>query len=590
MSVLIVHPDDSPIDDSPINDSPISGPWSRERWDFILDIGWAGKQTYARWEQQAGCPVRGFYSYAEGPADFLRIAETLKSARGFLVDGAGLDWWEILAPLQVMEMLQLALAKRVLGELGSAELVGTRPHPVAALLSRLSGRAIRYWREGDPGGWSGHLQRLQTAVSVLSPPQLLQAGLDKWDAAYRFRGRFSLPGSARTKGALLLPSSYANVTRVLNAYAQLIPEQQCLLVTTRMGGNMAGLAPNVLTKSLAGFAEFRMKESTRKELRGLERDWTRLQAGPLHDQEDLAWAARMGWFQSIGTSLERWLRLRDAWGSVLDREQIGSVLCGDENNATNRIPVLLAAQRRLPTVHCDHGALNVLLPLRSPACDTYLVKGEMERDYMARSAFLGPSFLGPSRMVVGAPFSFETPAQPERTPDSRRIVFFSEQLELTFGRTRILYEQLLPRLCELARRHGRRVVVKLHPFESLARRSALLTAVLCAQDRVLVDLAHGPLSEDLLRKTWFALTVESSVSVDCAIRGIPCFLCRWFATPLTGYDQQLVRHGAAQSLETPEDVMRIPEMLEGFVVTPEVRRGLWSPLPPGKLRTLLRIS
>ena len=169
-----------------------------------------------------------------------------------------------------------------------------------------------------------------------------------------------------------------------------------------------------------------------------------------------------------------------------------------------------------------------------------------------------------------------------------KVVFFSEQLELTMGRTRILYEELLPRLCALARTHNTRVVIKLHPFESRNQRREFVDAVVPLAERELVEMIEGPLTEELLGNTWFGLTVESSVAVDCAIRGIACFLCQWFATPVTGYDQQYVRYGAARELASPEDVARIPEMLEGFHIAPEVQRGLWNPIAPGKLKEILR--
>jgi len=153
-----------------------------------------------------------------------------------------------------------------------------------------------------------------------------------------------------------------------------------------------------------------------------------------------------------------------------------------------------------------------------------------------------------------------------------------------------LYEEALPPLCVIAREHGRRVKIKLHPFESAASRRRILTAVLRAAERDVVDVVQGALTEEFMADIWFAVTVESSVSVDCAIRGIPCFLCNWFTTPLVGYGKQFVRYGAARSLESPQEIARIPEMLQDFEITPEVQRRLWNPIEAARLGALLQSS
>jgi hypothetical protein len=429
---------------------------------------------------------------------------------------------------------------------------------------------------------------MKVAMGRLSAGQILQVALDKWDMDYRLRARVTPHGRAGSEATVLLPSAYSNVTRTLNAYAKVLPARRFLLVTTRKNGSMRGLAGNVRSRSLAGFARVRLADSTRREVRWLEHVWRGAREGVLRASEEMACADASGWFRDIGTRFERWLRVRDAWRYVLDEEPISAVLCGDENNAMNRIPVLLAARRNLPTVHCDHGALNALLPLRARACGTYLVKGEMEGDFMRRTFSIDRS-----RIREGAPFEpVAAGTGAGRTPGGSRgtIVFFSEQYELTLGRARILYEEVLPRLCGLARRHGTRVIVKLHPFESPASRGRMVEEVVPAADRGMVDLVHGPLSEELLASIWFAVTAESSVSVDCAIRGIPCFLCSWFVAPITGYEEQFVRYGAARRMESPEEILRIPEALQDFRITPEVRRGLWNPITPATLEALLQNS
>jgi hypothetical protein len=583
MKALLLHPDDSPFE----------GPWSESRWDFVIDLGWAGTHTYAQWENRLGCPVRGLYSFARGPEDFRWIADALKPGLGKLVDAFGLDWWEILAPLHFQPILELTLVGRVLREVGPVEMAATRAHSLVNLFAKTARHEVLLFLKRNESSMGRRLRRFKTAASLLSPSQLLQAALDKWDMDYRFRARLASRGSRPvSQASVLLPSGYANVTRMLAAYANLLPERKFLLVTTRSGGTMSHLPPNIRSSGLAKYAPKSISDSTREEVRALEEQWSILQKDVLGRTEELARASEVGCFMDIGKRFEPWLRIRVAWSKVLDKEQISAVLCGDENNATNRIPVLLASKRDLPTVLCDHGALDVLLPLRAPACDTYVVKGEMERDFMTRTFSIAHS-----RIALGAPAEYfshnaeknaDTGAQPGATIGT--IVFFSEQHELTHGRTRILYQEILPHLCAVARRHNTRVVVKLHPFESPADRLKLTAAAIPAADRELVDMVHGPLTPELMRNAWFGVTVESSVAVDCAIRGIPCFLCGWFITPLAGYGEQFVRYGAARRLESPEEIGQIPEMLQDFCITPEVRRGLWNPIAPATLEALLKNS
>jgi hypothetical protein len=414
----------------------------------------------------------------------------------------------------------------------------------------------------------------------LSAAQVLQVALDKWDTDYRLRSRVVRRRQAATEGAVLLPSGYENVTRILDAYARVLPERRFLLVTTRKSGEMRGLAANVRSTRLSGFARSELSVASRKEVRLLEDAWNRLQQRPLPEQIARANGGR--WFQDIGGSFEQWLRIRDAWREVLKTERIQAVLCGDENSPTNRIPVLLARRQGLPTLHCDHGALNALLPLRSPACGKYLVKGEMERDFMMQTFAVDSG-----RIEVGAPAGASSPARPV---SEGAIVCFSGEYELTQGRSQVLYKEVLPPLCTMARSHGKRLIVKLHPFESPASRGRLLKAVLSAGEREVVDLVYGPLTPELLGNIWFAITVDSSVSVDCAIRGIPCFLCLWFVTPVAGYGEQFVKYGAALGLESPQEIALIPKRLRTFEITPEAQRRLWNPIEAARLDTLLQGS
>jgi hypothetical protein len=77
----------------------------------------------------------------------------------------------------------------------------------------------------------------------------------------------------------------------------------------------------------------------------------------------------------------------------------------------------------------------------------------------------------------------------------------------------------------------------------------------------MLTVVSGPLSDDLLSRTWAAITVESTTVLDCAVRGIPCFLCEWLAFLPFGYLHQYARFGAGQLLRRVEDVAEIPRNL-----------------------------
>jgi hypothetical protein len=205
----------------------------------------------------------------------------------------------------------------------------------------------------------------------------------------------------------------------------------------------------------------------------------------------------------------------------------------------------------------------------------------MEKDYLVKECGVPRE-----RIFVGAPPESYFAARGERA--GTHIVFFSEPYELYYGRTETLYQELLPGLCAIAREHGRKVMVKLHPFESLTARSQLVERVLMDNDRKLVEVTADPVSERLLRKIWFSLTVESSVAVECALAAVPCFLCGWFDIDLYSYGKQYERFGAARILDDPADISRIPELLGSQRPGAEVRNRLYHPITREDLEAVLK--
>ena len=141
------------------------------------------------------------------------------------------------------------------------------------------------------------------------------------------------------------------------------------------------------------------------------------------------------------------------------------------------------------------------------------------------------------------------------------MVFFTEPYEISGWRSEEVYLDLLPRLCSLAQTCGLKLVFKLHPFESIRGHRKKLRRIL-GEKQCEIEVIAGPLTDDLWRKTKFALTVESSTALECAAKGIPVFLCTWLRDSYTGYVRQYAKFGAGHMLESPEQIADIPHLLE----------------------------
>ena len=252
----------------------------------------------------------------------------------------------------------------------------------------------------------------------------------------------------------------------------------------------------------------------------------------------------------------RWLRwgmaVRDAWMRVFETCAVVGCLSADDSNPYTRIPLLLAEQRGIPAVACHHGALDCRMAFKNLRFSNYLAKGEMERDYLERICGVE---CRPNSDRSGVPAETRLAASPAaeetgQAPRTRsRITFFTEPYEADFWRVEAIYREVLPRLCSAARRSGKTVVLKLHPFESARQRRSLVKRILSEDDRKLVSVTDAPLSGEILRRHWCAVTVESTVAFECASAGIPVFLCGWLRHAYSGYAPQYVRFGVGRMLK-----------------------------------------
>jgi|HubBroStandDraft_1064217.scaffolds.fasta_scaffold00112_6 hypothetical protein len=576
MKVLLVHP----------KDSPVEGSWANGSWDLVVDFGWAGAHCYAQWSRALDCPVRCLYSFFDWEKDVGEIKQALRFGLGSLVDEEGIDWWDLLAPIHYQQLIELRVLQKLAGEIAPApEVRITRPHRFAKALSTFLNTEITSFLPARSRPLPTQFGRYLEALQTLTRTQVLEIALDKWDTDYRLRRFISRSQTDSLRGpTVLLPSAYKNVTRVVSDYAQMLPDTKFLLVTTRQGCVTDDLPPNVACTSLASYAPIPRNGGTEREIVSLTSQLTRLW-GTIASSERLSSAYLSSTFSDLPLGLRNGLRVRDAWRRVFEREPICSVLCADENNLYTRLPTLLARRRGIRTVYCAHGALDVNVLIRGICSDSYLVKGEMEKDYLVRRCEV-PS----ERIIIGAPAGRRPSLRRDPARDQTHIVFFSEAYELYSGRTENLYLEVLPSLCSIARRHGRKVLLKLHPFESRSGRLRLVDRLLSSEDRNLLEVSNEPVSEQLFQRTWFSMTVESSVAVECALAGIPCFLCGWFDLDLHAYIKQYENYGAARILKSPEEIERIPDSLCSKALTARIQNQICQPATAGQLKVILNVT
>jgi hypothetical protein len=378
---------------------------------------------------------------------------------------------------------------------------------------------------------------------------------------------------------VLLPSAYSNVTRTALGYAGILPNEKFLLILARESAAASPVPANVGTARLASFATNRLD---RNELRELQICWKRMEKA-LEEHPAFRLAVQIG---TLKKGL-RWLRwgvtVRDAWVRVFETRAVAACLSADDSNPYTRIPLLLAEQRGVAAVACHHGALDCRMAFKNPRFSNYLAKGEMERDYLERICGVDGR-----RVRIGAAAATLQEDASLWSADAHWIAFFTEPYETDFWRVEAIYREVLPRLCAAARAFGKIVVLKLHPFESVRQRKRLVQRILAHCDRKLLSVTDAPLSPEILRKTWCAVTVESTVAFECASHGIPAFLCGWLRHAYAGYASQYVRFGAGRMLEGPDDLARIPEMLGAAIPSPDTARRLVQEISPNALSEVLR--
>ncbi len=572
MSVLLIHSEDE-LDDPR---------WSAQAWSRVIDLGRAGSLTYDRLSGSLHCSVEPIDPMAKSAQKFQRVRRLLEAGSGHLIDRYGLDWWELAAILLHEQIASLAVLREFVEYLPPREKVYVSRHGFhAEVLRLLIGDRLHVLTmpsQAKRRGVSHYLRLLRR----FPPAQLLEILGDKLDPGYQLRGRLARRKHSCSSGVVLLPSAYGNVSRTVTSYARSAPGMRFLLIATRRSAWTDDSSSNLTRNFLKNYASVADPARDREYSR-LSQQWEAISRELLKVPEFKVLAS-LGHFSDFPQRIGRGLEVRDAWRNVFDREPVEAVLCGDDSNPYTHIPLLLAVRRGLPALACHHGALDGHHLFKQTHADVILAKGKMEEDYLV--ARCGRS---PEKVTVAAPaLSSHQRNIPSGANGKRFIVLFSEPYEVTGGRAIECYRDVVPRLANLAKTAGRQLIIKLHPMESLSARKQLLDRSLSKEQKKITRLQAGSLKTELLAQTWFAITVSSSVAVECLLLDVPCFLCRWLDFSAYGYPDQFLRFQVALGLEHPNEMEKIPRMLEGFTVAAGAKENCWSAASEHQLENLFR--
>ena len=564
MRVLVVDPEDSPR----------RGPWCRQHWDLVIDLGRSSRFSADLWSRQMGCSIVRSDLFRDGVEDLKSVRQMLAHGRRRLIDNEGIDWWALTSLLIAPQFEGALILKRVAqGIEPAAEIWATRTSWQTAMLSFYLERELLTFSANALFRAARSIGRYAKIGRRFSRSEIKEIILDKYDPGYKWRGRFSLDQN-RTQNVpvVLIPSAYENSSRISADYAGMLPDQQFLLVATRQGAKRFEAPPNLQVQDLWNYAK---TYSSALEINQILREWTRLRA-ELCEIAEFEALSRAGVFHHFPGWFKNGIRVRDAWREALEREPVCGVLCGDDSNIYTRLPVLLAAQRKIPTVDFHHGAMDGRYLLKDLPCDIYLAKNAMERDYLLRVCGLPAE-----KVCIAAPAPLYS-ASRDTHLSKTSIIFFSEPYENAGMRAEEVYREVLPALSRLAREYALTLVVKLHPFESIKERKRLVKRLLPAQELKFVSVIDGPLSHGALSSAWFGITVESTTVLDCVNHGVPCFLMGWLTLSPYGYAQQYECFGVGHVLQSADEIAQIPVYADNFIFGQ--RPGGWEKAHPETLR------
>lgn len=536
MKVLFVHPADYPS---------LS---TSQKWDWMIDLGWAPTNIYDRWTREFTCLVEPLEKYHR-PQQDLDFFRSIAQAGKYLTDKENINWWQLFLLYFTDRIQQIACLRRLAESLNeNDDVFFTRPCFEAEALRHLRNSPSRF--END----HSRQQRLRHyfhEIWTLPVRQLRQIFWDKYDPAFVLRGKFTRAKTSSTAAQILVPSTYVNTSRTAMGFASNLPDHKFLLVTTRASGNIPGAPHNVEIASIGRYAS---TGHLKAEYEQVVDTWKSL-GNDLALDPETAIAHSLGMFNGFPEFLKQGLGIRNAWLRLFEHEPVEAVLCCD-NSPFVLLPVQIGRQRNIPTVSCHHGALDWRYGILPVYADVVVAKGMMEMDYLTRVCGV------PAEKVrLGAPVLPHRILRRDETQSDSSIVFFSEPYEGHGARGQDVYKEVIGPLADLALQTGRKLVIKLHPFESIRKRKRLVKKILSKEQQKIVQVVAGPLTTGLLNRTWAGVAVVSTAGLDCAGAGVPCFLCEWLQYPDHGYGDQFRRFNVGYALQSAKDIQAIPEMI-----------------------------
>ena len=520
-------------------------------WDMIVDCARAPADTYDSWARLSGAECLSVFDFAHGFDDIRASRELLRHGLNSIVDKDGIDWWDVLSLLIESDFRQLMLALRLSKQLPSTcEIYASRANLLASALAKACGTELRVLEPRGGRAWH-KVSRYKSAFQRLEPHQLAQAVKDKFDPRHSVRRHFARRAAPFSGPVVLLPSAYINVSRTAAAYAADASSQDFLLVCARESARLPAPPPNVIQISLNPY----FRGSNQAECAYLQGLYDGLTPDLADSIPELGIASSVGLLARVRSLFPWGLAIRDGWKNLLSAQPISGVLCADDSNPYSRLPLILSKRRGLPTIACHHGALDFRMAVKEVHSDFYLTKSEMERDYLITKCQVS------SDKLISACSPSHSPAEKHDTSAKRdNLVFFSEPLANLGWREETVFSDLIPRLHQIAHETKLELILKLHPFESARAHKKRLRKFLPESGSVRV--VSGPMSADLWKSIRFAVTVQSSMALECVSRNIPVALCGWLSDPYSEYASQFAKFGAGQYLDSPDDLSNIPRFIQ----------------------------
>ena len=549
MNVLLLHPADG-----------VPPPIPGCSFDLIVDFARAPASTYDRWASQAGCSIISLFDFAAEFDDLRQCRRLLQLGGGHLVDGQGIDWWDIVGLELVPQLQRLMLVDRLAGRIESSNrLFASRPFWLFPALARRLKTQVEVL--ASPLQLAGRRFREYIMTwSRLDRSQLAQVVADKFDPYHRVRRLAQRKKTSLGGPVILLPTAYENVSRTAASYAAQVADREFLLVYARSRARLPVLPANVHAVSLDAY----FHRADGHESNCLEGRWRTLRPELVNAAAEFCQADFAGILDGIPSRLRWALNLASAWTEVFDSEDIAGCLCADDTNPYTRVPLLLARKRGISNLVCHHGSLDSWMMIKQHEADHYLAKNEMERDYLVRVCGVSGDQVGSMPL---SPVRSNSPQRSRMRPSS--LVFFTEPYANAFWRSDDIYRDLLPGLHSVARECGLKLAFKLHPFDSVKGFGRILRRYLSAHTGE-IEIIGGPSSEKFWENIRVAVTVQSSTALECAARGIPVFLCAWLRDPYSGYVRQFARFDVGRVLQSPEELGQIRQRLEGRVTDRQV--------------------